>query len=113
MNRLTITLDNDLYAMARAHAVAHNLSLSKAISDLLRSRQASGPVSGPTSGGDDAGSFSIDPDTLLPVVKGGARPVTTEDVERATADDDLRHVTAMSARPNPVHQSSPGNAARS
>lgn len=32
--RLTINLDEDLYAMARAHAIASKTSISKAIADL-------------------------------------------------------------------------------
>jgi|GEM_PF-3950296 len=38
MNRLTITLDDELYAMARAHAIASKTSLSKAMADLLMNR---------------------------------------------------------------------------
>jgi hypothetical protein len=112
-NRLAITLDNDLCAMARAHAVADNLSLGKAISDLLRTRQAARPVSAPTSTTDISTSFSIDPDSLLPVVKGGARPVTSEDVERGLDDDDLRYLTAMGDQSGILRQSALGQAARS
>jgi len=34
--RLTINLDDELYAMARAHALRERISISKAISSLLR-----------------------------------------------------------------------------
>lgn len=39
--RLTINLDDDLYAMARSHAFATKTSISKAVGDLLR-RKTSG-----------------------------------------------------------------------
>lgn len=36
--RLTINLDDELYAMARSHAIATKTSISKAVGDLLRRR---------------------------------------------------------------------------
>ena len=88
--RLTISLDDDLYAMARAHAIAKRMSLSKAVGDLLRRRLA-GDGSGPSSG-PDAG-FHIDPETLLPVVPGRGEAITNEDVRLAAEDDDARYLS--------------------
>ncbi len=54
--RLTINLDEDLYEMARSHAIATKTSLSRAVGDLLRRQVSCEPqkVS-------DEGSFYIDP----------------------------------------------------
>lgn len=82
--RLTITLDDDLYAMARAHAVARHVSISKAIADLLRRQIVKVDPAGP--------SFYIDPVTQLPVVRGRTEKVTVTDVQRVDEDEDLRHL---------------------
>lgn len=79
MVRLSIQLDDDLYAMARAHALVQKTSISKAICDLLRRRV---PASGPT---DPSRS---DPATGLPVVPCRSGPITSEMVY-AMEDDDL------------------------
>lgn len=43
--RLTINLDDDLYAMARAHAISEGISISKAVNSLLRLRHGAGQAS--------------------------------------------------------------------
>jgi Arc/MetJ family transcription regulator len=90
--RLTINLDDDLYAMARSHAIATKTSISKAVGDLLR-RRTEPPQS--TVENEEA-PFYIDPVTLLPVVRGNGTPLTNEDVLRMIEDDDIRHPPAES-----------------
>lgn len=90
--RLTINLDDDLHAMARAHAIASNISISKAVSDLLRRRSApNNPAPAPE------GLISIHPISGFPVVAGDNGPLTQEDVHRAEAEDDFRHWSAAAA----------------
>ena len=101
MNRLTITLDDDLYAMARAHAVANHKSISKAIGDLLRQGRTLPPATPPS----PESSFHIDPVTQLPVVPGRAKRITTEDVRRAEDDEDARHLEFMGLSPEQIEQS--------
>ncbi len=98
MHRLTITLPDDLYAMARAHAVAKRLSLSKAIGDLLR--QGRTPVLPKPE--ESEASFQIDPVTQLPVVEGNTATTTTEDIQRAIDDDDARHLEMMGLSPETI-----------
>ncbi|HRQ88527.1 MAG TPA: hypothetical protein PLA50_07000 [Bacteroidia bacterium] len=104
MNRLTITLDDDLYAMARAHAVATRTSLSKAIGDLLRRRQTPPPAPA-TEATDPDASFYIDPVTLLPVVRGDGRIITEEDIQRCLDDEDVRHLEMMGLSPEEIERS--------
>jgi len=87
MNRLTITLDDDLYAMARAHAVANKLSLSKAVSDLLRRRVV--PPGPPAPAALEQASSYFDP-VLGIQVSLCDRPLTEQDIQRVLHDDDLR-----------------------
>lgn len=87
--RLTINLDDDLYAMARSHAIATKTSISKAVGDLLRRRTAGSihPVSGfPVS---VSSPPEIDPVTLLPIIRMNKR-ITAEDVRRADDEDLVR-----------------------
>lgn len=91
--RLTINLDDDIYAMARSHAIATKTSISKAVGDLLRRRTAGNihPVSGfPVSDP----NFHIDPETLLPVVKGSGT-LTEAQIRRAMDDDLVRPLQIM------------------
>ena len=91
--RLTINLDDDLYAMARSHAIATKTSISKAVGDLLRRKTSAGahPESGfPVS----ESNFHVDPVTLLPVVKSSG-PLTNEQVQRMIDDDLVRPLQIM------------------
>jgi len=99
LNRLTITLDDDLYAMARAHAIAGRMSLSKAIADLLRRRQEVG-----TGSNRDGGGLRIHPQSGFPVSESAGRPVTAEDVRRAEEDEDLRHLEIMGLSPKEIQR---------
>ncbi|HEY5753725.1 MAG TPA: hypothetical protein VIT21_11295 [Chthoniobacterales bacterium] len=87
MNRLTITLDDDLYAMARAHALATKTSISKAISDLLRRKVSTHP-GGAAAQKSDPDSY-FDPELGI-LVSRADRPFTEADIQRAMDDDDLR-----------------------
>ncbi|MCX6866567.1 MAG: hypothetical protein NTV46_10200 [Verrucomicrobia bacterium] len=95
--RLTINLDDDLYAMARSHAIATKISISKAVGNLLRRRIGTAAPSSE----DSATDFSIHPVTLLPVVRGAGTVICDADVQRALADEDLRHFepTGQSTHP--------------
>lgn len=86
--RLTINLDDDLHAMARSHAIAMKISISKAVGDLLRRKTVVPQEPGDACQPD----FSIHPLTLLPVVKGAGTAITHADVQRALDDEDLRHL---------------------
>ena len=74
--RTTITLDNDVLAVARALAARRGVSLGSAVSDLARRgfRQTGGD------GGQD--------DDGIPVfrVAAGAAPITSEDVQKALSE---------------------------
>jgi hypothetical protein len=96
--RLTINLDDDLHAMARSHAIAMKMSISKAVGDLLRRKTATPVPSSDASQPD----FSIHPVTLLPVVKGGGASITDADVQRALDDEDLRHLTMAGKAAKPA-----------
>lgn len=90
MNRLTITLDDELYAMARAHAIATKTSLSKAVSDLLRNRH--GRETGPPTPEDEDSYF--DPVLGLRVSRAG-RALTLEEIQRTLDDEDGRHLESI------------------
>lgn len=91
--RLTINLDDDLYAMARSHAIATKTSISKAVGDLLRRKTT--PNTHTASGFPLSNSnFHVDPDTLLPVVKGSGS-LTNEMVQRMIDDDLVRPLQIM------------------
>lgn len=92
MNRLTITLDDELYAMAHAHAVKRRTSISMAIRDLLRRATSLGP---PPHQSRTEPSFTIDPVTLLPVVPSDGRKITLDVIQQASDDEDLRHLEMM------------------
>ncbi len=96
MHRLTITLDDDLYAMARAHAVTTRTSISKAISDLLR-RQPVPPANRNRQTG-------VHPLSGFPVSEGDGRPITNEDVRRAMDDDLVRPMEIIGLSPEEIEQ---------
>ncbi|MFT4176785.1 MAG: hypothetical protein QM627_09010 [Luteolibacter sp.] len=88
--RLTINLDDDLYAMARSHAIATKTSISKAVNDLFRRRV----VSEVARGEDDPSTKYFDPVLGIQVSR-SEKPITEEDIQRALDDEDLRHLEAM------------------
>lgn len=99
MNRLTITLDDDLYAMARAHALANKLSLSKAIADLLRRPQISSPPQSLA-----AGAPGLHPLSGFPVSVGNGRPITEADLQRAEDDEIIRHLEVAGLSPEEIEK---------
>lgn len=83
MKRLTISLDDDLYAMARAHAVVTGTSISKAIGDLLRQRnsRASGGCA-------DSDSQYYDAELGLLVSRSPVgRTISQEEIQRKLDED--------------------------
>jgi len=103
MNRLTITLDDDLYAMARAHAISSKKSLSKAIGDLLRQRTASGAAAPRPLQPDDAASY-FDPVLGIQVSR-CPKPLTEQDIQGAIDDEDARHLEMMGLGPEEIERS--------
>jgi hypothetical protein len=91
MNRLTITLDDDLYAMVRSHAVATKTSISKSVGMLLR-RQQAGPANKDAQVNPEATAYF---DPVLGFQVSRSLPITLEDIQRATDDEDVRHLEAM------------------
>ncbi|CAN5282492.1 hypothetical protein BH23VER1_BH23VER1_00870 [soil metagenome] len=88
--RLTINLDDDLYAMARSHAIATRTSISKAVGDLLR-RRAISPSSTPAS----SPSAGVHPVSGFPVSQGDGRSMTNEEIRRSLDDDLVRSLESM------------------
>lgn len=80
-HRLTITLDEEVYAMARSHAIATKTSLSKAIADLMRQRRSSPAYSA------EPGSCRH-PVSGFPVSCGDGRTLSNLEVARG-GDEDL------------------------
>lgn len=81
--RLTINLDDDLYAMARSHAIATRTSLSKAVGDLLRRKTTPGALPPP----EGSATSYFDPVLGIQVSRSG-RSISQEDVKQALADED-------------------------
>jgi hypothetical protein len=98
VNRLTITLPDDLYAMARAHAVSTRTSISKAIGDLLRRRNGPPPPAVPL-----GSSQSVHPETGFPLIE-LAEGTTMEDMERAMEDEGVRHLETMGLSPEEIER---------
>jgi uncharacterized protein (DUF2336 family) len=95
--RLTITLDDDLYAMARAHAVARRTSISKAIGELLRTRHTVGRLAGQI-------EDRTHPLSRFPISRGDSKPFSSEDVRRADEEEDLRHWSSEERPKRPSHE---------
>lgn len=95
--RLTINLDDDLYAMARSHAIATKTSISKAVGDLLRGRndpQSRPPT--PTNGTHPLSGF--------PVSKGTGRMLTEAEIRRSMDDDLVRPMELMGLSPEEIEE---------
>jgi hypothetical protein len=95
--RLTINLDDDLYAMARSHAIATKTSISKAVGDLLRRRilAASAPSSS---------SPGIHPLSGFPVSQSEGRPITNGDTRRVVDEDLFRPLQSMGLSPDEIEE---------
>jgi len=101
MNRLTISLPDDLYAMARAHAISTKTSLSKAIGDLLRQRIRTSPK---TSESEASSNPRVHPETGFPLFDFDPG-VTMEDIQRAIDDEDVRHLEMMGLTAEDIERS--------
>ncbi len=95
--RLTINLDDDLYAMARSHAIATKTSISKAVGDLLRRRTLAASALSSSSPG-------IHPLSGFPVSQSEGRPITGEDTRRAMDEDLVRLLQIMGLSPDEVEE---------
>lgn len=82
--------------MARAHAIATNTSISKAVGDLLRRRLAPTPVASAFESSDDATSY-FDPVLGVRVSRGNGRALDEEQIRRALEDEDAYAVQLMGA----------------
>jgi Arc/MetJ family transcription regulator len=95
--RLTINLDDDLYAMARSHAIATKTSISKAVGDLLRRNISSRPATAIT-------PPNIHPESGFPISVSGSKPFTNEDVRRMTDDDLVRPLEIAGYSPEQIEE---------
>jgi len=102
MNRLTITLDDDIYAVARSHAIATKTSISKAIADLITRRNPNLIESIPVTTDDPDQFFDPELGILLTRSRG---PITNEDVQRCEDDEDIHILEAMGLTPEQIRQS--------
>lgn len=94
MNRLTITLDDDVYAMVRSHAIAKRTSLSKAIADLMRQGRT-----------DPAGTADgLHPVSGFPVSFGDGRILSNLDVQRASDDDLFSPMESLGLSPEEIEE---------
>ena len=92
MKRITISLDDELYRVAKAYAQSEDISLSKAVVRLMRRGMAQASDSRVRE--DQAPYRSIDPRTGFPVLSVG-RPITMEDVQDALDDEDERYLELL------------------
>ncbi len=95
--RLTINLDDDLYAMARSHAIATKTSISKAVGDLLRHRTLSATLISSSTPG-------IHPLSGFPVSQSEGRPITGEDFRHAMDEDLVRPSEIMGLPPGRIEE---------
>ena len=87
MKRITISLDDDLYRIAKAYAQSEDISLSKAVVRLMRRGMGNGAEGRARE--DPSPYREVDPRTGFPLLRVG-RPVTMEEVQELIDDDDLR-----------------------
>jgi len=96
--RLTINLDDDLYAMARSHAIATKTSISKAVGDLLRR----GSNAAPAARSDNRSG--VHPLSGFPICESNGRTITCEDVRRMEEDEDIRQMELMGLSPEQIQR---------
>lgn len=98
--RLTINLDDDLYAMARSHAIATKTSISKAVGDLLRRNSTQTPPSFPL----NPPPPNVHPVSGFPISVSGSRQLTEEDIRRAMVDDLVRPLEIAGHTPEQIEE---------
>ena len=81
--RLTINLDDDLYAIVRSHAIATKTSISKAVGDLLRRNTSPRPPTNPS-------PPNVHPLSGFPVSMSDSGRITDEGVRRSLDDAYIR-----------------------
>jgi len=97
MKRITISLEEDLYRIAKAYAQSEDISMSKAIVRMLRrvTHPARSAPSAASSVQEDLGPYRYrDPLTGF-IVSRGKPGLTMEDVRRAENDEDERYLEAF------------------
>lgn len=95
--RLTINLDEDLYAMARSHAIATRTSISKAVGDLLRRNEERKPAPTPP-------EANIHPISGFPLSVAGSGPITDSDIRRAMDDELVRPLEISGFSPAQIEE---------
>ena len=98
--RLTINLDDDLYAMARSHAIATKTSISKAVGDLLRRNSTPTPPDFTSK----SSTPNIHPKSGFPVSVSGSHQITEEDMRRAMVDDLVRPLEIAGYSPEQIEE---------
>ena len=98
MQRITISLDDELYRVAKAYAQSEDTSLSKAVVRLMRRGVEAGETARVEDG--PAPYQYIDPRTGLRVTRTG-RPITMEDVQAALEDEDARSFNMLEGETEP------------
>lgn len=93
MKRITISLDDELYRIAKAYALSEDISLSKAVVRLMRRGMEGG--NGGRMQEEPTPYQYTDPRTGLLVTRIG-RAITTEDVQSALDEEDHRHLEMLS-----------------
>ncbi len=88
--RLTINLEDDLYAMARAHSVAEGVSISKAVNALLRLKQKGGNGSKQSGKPRKAEDTGVHPKSGFPVSKSGGKAIPANAVAALNEKEDDR-----------------------
>lgn len=89
VKRITISLEDDLYRVAKAYAISEDTSLSKAITFFVRRGVEGGRPAG-NRAGEEAGSYSyIDPRTGILVSRGNGT-IPEDAVKRLEEEDDMR-----------------------
>ncbi|MFK5924670.1 MAG: hypothetical protein QM496_21040 [Verrucomicrobiota bacterium] len=88
--RLTINLEDDLYAMARAHSVAERISISKAVNALLRLNNASQPPTSPATETGNKETCGLHPISGFPVSITASQTMPADAVNTLDNEQDER-----------------------
>jgi coproporphyrinogen III oxidase len=86
--RFTINLEDDLYAMARAHSVAEGISISQAVNALLRIKQKGGNGSKQTGKRRKTKMGGLHPKSGVPVSTVGGKAIPTNAVAMLNEKED-------------------------
>lgn len=92
VKRITISLEDDLYRVAKAYAIGEDISLSKAVTRLLRRGIGGGRPVEDSRTGEELGPYRYRDARTGLIVTRGDRTITEEDVRKALDDEDQRHI---------------------